>query len=168
MYLIWVEQLSASMGWCDGAKQFSLDNLHAQVRWSSSIQPSWCFDFSITIWFQGVASVSPLHTLSIGRGNHPQEVMWGPVLFENINFGEHQCAKWQNTYENGLGLCVSRRSVEQQSNNIESSLTIPPARTPWTASNTLWVTINPRTPRSQPGRSRGCPLPLDDDWYSQP
>ena len=88
------------------------------------------FIFAITIRFQSVASVSPLHTLSIGRSNHPQKVMWGPVLFEIIKILEHQCAKWQNTYRNGLCLCVSRQSVEQQSNTVESSLTIPPARTP--------------------------------------
>ena len=45
MYLILLEQLSASMGWCDGAKQLSLDNLQAQVCWTNSIHPWWCFDF---------------------------------------------------------------------------------------------------------------------------
>ena len=86
--------------------------------------------FAITIRFQSVASVSPLHTQSIGRSNHPQKVMWGPVLFEIFKKNEHQWAKWQNTYINGLCLCVSRQSVEQQSNTVESSLTTPPAHTP--------------------------------------
>ena len=99
------------------------------------------FIFAITIRFQSVASVSPLHTLSIGRSNQPQKVLWGPVLLQIRIFLEHQYAKWQNTYRNGLCLCGSRQSVEQQSNTVESSLTIPPARTPWTASNTLSVTI---------------------------
>ena len=88
------------------------------------------FIFAITIRFQSVASVSPFHTLSIGRSNQPQKVLWGPVLFEIRKILEHQYAKWQNTSRNGLCLCGSRQSVEQQSNTVESSLTIPPARTP--------------------------------------